>query len=71
MTNYLKQEPGQGADLQAFADGGKVQDYAKTAMSWAVAEGFFEGYGDGTLRPGAVLTRAQMAKLLTILDRDF
>ena len=71
VTNYLKQEPGQGADLQAFADGGKVQDYAKTAMSWAVAEGFFEGYGDGTLRPGAVLTRAQMAKLLTILDRDF
>ena len=60
-----------GADLKAFADGGKVQDYAKTAMSWAVAEGFFEGYGDGTLRPGAVLTRAQMAKLLTILDRDF
>ena len=71
VTNYLKQEPGQGADLQAFSDGGKVQDYAKTAMSWAVAEGFFEGYGDGTLRPGAVLTRAQMAKLLTILDRDF
>ena len=71
VTNYLKQEPGQGADLKAFADGGKVQDYAKTAMSWAVAEGFFEGYGDGTLRPGAVLTRAQMAKLLTILDRDF
>ena len=48
-----------------------MQNYAKTAMSWAVAEGFFEGYGDGTLRPGAVLTRAQMAKLLTILDRDF
>ena len=71
VTNYLKQEPGQGADLQAFADGGKVQDYAKTAMSWAVAEGFFEGYGDGTLRPGAVLTRAQMAKLLTILDQNF
>ena len=35
VTNYLKQEPGQGADLKAFADGGKVQDYAKTAMSWA------------------------------------
>ena len=48
-----------------------VQNYAKTAMSWAVAEGFFEGYGDGTLRPRASLTRAQMAKLLTILDREF
>ena len=32
-----------GADLTAFTDGSKVQDYAKTAMSWAVAEGFFEG----------------------------
>ena len=71
VTEYLKQEAVEGADLTAFADGGKVQDYAKTAMSWAVAEGFFEGYGDGTLRPGAVLTRAQMAKLLTILDQNF
>ena len=71
VTNYLKQEPGQGADLKTFADGGKVQNYAKTAMSWAVAEGFFEGYGDGTLRPRASLTRAQMAKLLTILDQNF
>ena len=71
VTNYLKQEPAQGADLKTFADGGKVQNYAKTAMSWAVAEGFFEGYGDGTLRPRASLTRAQMAKLLTILDQNF
>ena len=71
MTNYLKQEPGQGADLKAFADGGKVQDYAKPAKSWAVAEGFYEGYGDGTLRPFTALTRAQMAKLLPILDLDF
>ena len=40
-------------------------------MSWAVAEGFFEGYGDGTLRLRASLTRAQMAKLLTSLDQNF
>ncbi|MFR8332527.1 MAG: S-layer homology domain-containing protein [Oscillospiraceae bacterium] len=31
----------------------------------------FEGYGDGTLRPATTLTRAQMAKLLTILDQNF
>ena len=71
VTEYLEQEAGEGADLTAFTDGSKVQDYAKTAMSWAVAEGFFEGYGDGTLRPFTALTRAQMAKLLTILDLDF
>ena len=70
VTLYLEQEPGKGADLGVFKDG-KVMEYAKTAMSWAVAEGFFEGYGDGTLRPTASLTRAQMAKLLTILDQNF
>lgn len=71
VTEYLEQEAVEGADLKAFTDGDKVQDYAKTAMAWAVAEGFFEGYGDGALRPRASLTRAQMAKLLTILDQDF
>lgn len=70
VTLYLEQEPGKGADLGVFKDS-KVMEYAKTAMSWAVAEGFFEGYGDGTLRPTASLTRAQMAKLLTILDQNF
>ena len=71
VTEYLEQEAVEGADLTAFTDGGKVQEYAQTAMSWAVAEGLFEGYGDGTLRPFTALTRAQMAKLLTILDLDF
>lgn len=70
VTLYLEQEPGKGADLSVFKDG-NVMNYAKTAMSWAVAEGFFEGYGDGTLRPTTSLTRAQMAKLLTILDQNF
>lgn len=70
VTLYLEQEPGQGADLSVFRDG-NVMNYAKTAMSWAVAKGFFEGYGDGTLRPTTSLTRAQMAKLLTILDQNF
>ncbi len=30
-----EQEAVEGADLTAFTDGSKVQDYAKTAMSWA------------------------------------
>lgn len=50
VTLYLEQEPGKGADLGVFKDS-KVMEYAKTAMSWAVAEGFFEGYGDGTSVP--------------------
>ena len=71
VTECLEQEPAEGADLKDFRDGDSVMNYAKTAMCWAVAEGFFEGYGDGTLRPAATLTRAQMAKLLTILDQNF
>ena len=70
VTLILKQEPAKGADLGVFTDGGKVHDYAKEAMAWAVAAGYFQGYGDGTLLPVDNLTRAQMAKLLTILDRD-
>lgn len=70
VTLILKQEPATGADLSVFTDGGKVHDYAKEAMAWAVAEGFFQGYGNSTLLPGDNLIRAQMAKLMTILDRD-
>ena len=71
VTEYLKQEATEGADLKDYLDGHKVMDYAQTAFGWAVAEGLFEGYGDGTLRPATTLTRAQMAKLLTILDQNF
>ncbi len=71
VTTYLQQTPAQGADLSAFQDGEQTRDYAKVAMAWAVAEELFQGYGDGTLRPAADLTRAQAAKLLTLLDRNF
>ena len=71
VTEYLKLEAAEGADLKDYADGDKVMNYAKTAFAWAVAEGLFEGYEDGMLRPAATLTRAQMAKLLTILDQNF
>ena len=31
----------------------------------------FEGFPNGTLQPKDTLTRAQLAKLLTILDQNF
>lgn len=71
VTEFLKQTPTQGAELSDFQDGDQTRNYARAAMSWAVAEELFQGYGDGTLRPAADLTRAQAAKLLTILDRNF
>ena len=51
-------------DLSKYPDGGKVQDWAKTAMSWATGLGLINGFEDNTLRPGASTTRAQAATML-------
>ncbi len=67
VTEYLKETPATGGNLSSFTDAGSVSDYAKTAMSWATAQGLLEGYGDGTIGPKNPVTRAQMAKFLTIL----
>ncbi|MBP3654227.1 MAG: S-layer homology domain-containing protein [Oscillospiraceae bacterium] len=59
----------QGADLSGFSDSNDISGYAEAAMAWAVSEGLFQGFGDDTLRPGAPLTRVQLAKLLTVLEQ--
>ena len=71
VVNYLGQEPAKGGDLSTFRDAGKISDYAREAMAWATAEGFLEGYGDSTVGPRNPVTRAQMAKFLTILSKAF
>lgn len=71
ITEYLDETPAAGGDLSGFRDAGDISGYAKAPVAWAVAEGFLEGYGDGILGPRNTLTRAQMAKFLTILDTNF
>lgn len=71
VAEYLKVEPAKGADLSAYKDSGKISEFAKEAVAWATAEGLFEGFPDGTMQPLGSLTRAQMAKLLTVLDQKF
>ena len=71
VTVYLKQEAKEGADLNRFKDGGATSKFAQDAMAWAVAEELFEGFPDNTLQPKESMTRAQMAKLLTLLDQNF
>ena len=51
-------------DLSKYPDGGKVQDWAETAMRWATSLGLINGFEDNTLRPGASTTRAQAATML-------
>ena len=52
------------ADLDRYADAGKISSYAREAMSWANACGILSGYPDGTLRPKDKASRAQIAKMI-------
>lgn len=55
-----------GAELTVFPDGGEVSNYAKEAVSWAVAAGIIGGSKEGgTLRllPRGSATRAQVAAI--------
>lgn len=45
-------------------DAGRISDYARNAMAWAVEAGILNGYDDGSLRPGANATRAVVAAMI-------
>ncbi|MEJ8305937.1 InlB B-repeat-containing protein [Saccharibacillus sacchari] len=47
-----------------FADAAKIGVWAKPAVASAAEAGLIHGYGDGTFRPNAVVTRAEMAVML-------
>ncbi len=51
--------------LDGFADADQVADWAKDAALALVSMGVVEG-ADGKLDPQAELTRAQMAKILSV-----
>ena len=53
-----------GASLDTFADAGKIESYAKDAMSWAVGVDLIRGIGGSKLDPKGNATRAQVATLL-------
>ncbi len=71
VTGYLKQEPTEGANLSVYKDADKISPYARKAIAWATAQGLFGGFPNGAFQPKDALTRAQAAKLLTILDQKF
>ena len=72
VTEYLEQEAAQGCRPEGLYRRRQGAGLRQDRHGLGYGRGsFFEGYGDGTLRPRASLTRAQMAKLLTILDQDF
>ena len=53
----------------AFSDGKKVSAYARDSVSALREQGLMSGYKDGSVRPQAYITRAEIAQLLfNILD---
>ncbi|MFC5530961.1 S-layer homology domain-containing protein [Cohnella yongneupensis] len=62
LINALKPE-GEGAELK-FTDADKIGAWAKKAIAQAVQAGIIKGYDDGSFRPDAQITRAEMASML-------
>ena len=64
MLYRVAGEPAVKGTLDGFSDGVSVASYAKNSVLWAEEKGLLTGYADGTLRPGAYITRAQAATIL-------
>ncbi|QGQ98841.1 DUF1533 domain-containing protein [Paenibacillus psychroresistens] len=55
----------QGADVPlTFTDTAKIGAWAQKAVALAVREGIIKGYVDGSFRPDAEITRAEMAVMI-------
>ena len=52
------------SDLPFFTDAELISDYAREAIAWAAEEKIFTGYPDGSLRPGAPMSRAELVAVL-------
>ena len=48
----------------SFADDADIPDWARTNITRIVSWGLISGFEDNTLRPGAVISRAEIAALL-------
>ncbi len=64
MLYRFKGSPAVSGDLSAFTDAGSVHSYALSSMAWAVNAGLIKGYTDGSVRPGASATRAEVCAIL-------
>ena len=54
---------GEGAELR-FSDNPAIGNWAKDEIALAVKAGIISGYSNGTFRPNALITRAEMAVML-------
>ncbi len=64
LARFLDADLSGEEGLDAFKDAAAVRDYAKGALSWAIANGLIQGNPDGTVNPRGNATRAQAAAIL-------
>jgi hypothetical protein len=64
MLMKAKQADGQAASLPDYTDQDRIGEWAKPAIAWAAQASIVKGYDDGSFRPGAQLTRAELALML-------
>ncbi|RKP48890.1 S-layer homology domain-containing protein [Cohnella endophytica] len=62
LTNALKPQATSGKPT--FADADKIAAWAQAGVAQAVEAGIVKGYKDGTFRPNAPITRAEMAAMI-------
>jgi len=62
LMNAMK--PQDADTALTFTDSAKIGAWAQKAIAQAVQAGIIKGYSDGTFRPNAVITRAEMAVML-------
>ena len=55
--------------LKSFTDADKISAYAREAVEYGTSAGLMSGYSDGTFRPAATATRAQLAVIVMALDK--
>ena len=64
LARYLDADTSSEDGLDAFSDAAAIRDYARGALSWAVANKLIQGNPDGTVNPRGNATRAQAAAIL-------
>ena len=60
----------EGEHLKDFTDAGKIADYARSSVNWAVEQGLLSGTSATALSPKNIATRAQVATILMRYTQD-
>lgn len=67
MLYRFAQKTGIGGPITSnilYSDSQNVSSWAAEAVQWCSMNGILDGYGDGSLRPQGLLTRAETAKMI-------